>query len=574
MPKLVADLYARRVSDLPTLRAVHRALLKLGVSAELSASASIPAEARADLRAGPLDCDARVVIAGTGDAAGVESRQLFVIVDQIEPPVVSPRGKKPAEELLQAELILVPGSVHCEGLAPRVEAKVVCCGIARFDDFLASPEGESLRGRAALGFAAGGRLALYAPSADPQDSAVGIIQDGIAGLGTAGAGVAIVRRGWPSSWIEVHRSLAARTPGLALFDEAELTTALAAADVVVSDDTGLLLEAWALGKDAIWVTPPGIPAPAEANAWSTARDAATLEGAVRSASGASSARPRASGQLEIAGSAAQRIAGAIQQRLEPQPDRPAQSEKEIIEAVEARLAFGDAQGALVQLRAQIAVSPSPAAYRVLASIHRYEGELAAAFTAVESGDRVAREALSGVLCERARICVEASREADAQAAFEEAERLAPQLADPSVGLGSLALHAGDPVAAERHFQSALGVEKSSRVWSGLGLALSAQGRTREALTPFESALDAEPDCSSAIYGLVQVAFQTGELRLAERRVRDFVALHAGNLDLLFTLAALRTQLGDCDGALEVIERIELFRPEYPGLEELRAKLGS
>ncbi len=84
----------------------------------------------------------------------------------------------------------------------------------------------------------------------------------------------------------------------------------------------------------------------------------------------------------------------------------------------------------------------------------------------------------------------------------------------------------------------------------------------------------QADCVSAVYGVVQAGFQTGELALAERRVRAFVELHSGNLDLIFTLAGLRCQLGDRAGSLEMIERIELFEPQYPGLEELRRKLDS
>jgi hypothetical protein len=51
-----------------------------------------------------------------------------------------------------------------------------------------------------------------------------------------------------------------------------------------------------------------------------------------------------------------------------------------------------------------------------------------------------------------------------------------------------------------------------------------------------------------------------------------VELHSGNLDLLFTLAGLRCELGNRSGSLEMIDRIELFDPHYPGLQELRRKL--
>ena len=128
--------------------------------------------------------------------------------------------------------------------------------------------------------------------------------------------------------------------------------------------------------------------------------------------------------------------------------------------------------------------------------------------------------------------------------------------------------------AEKFFREAIEGEKSARVWAGLGLALVGQQRGREALNCSELALDLDPESLSAIHGMVRACFQSGELATAERRVRAYVDLHAGNLDLVFTLAGLRCELADREGALEMIERIELFQPDYPGLAELKQKLES
>jgi len=72
--------------------------------------------------------------------------------------------------------------------------------------------------------------------------------------------------------------------------------------------------------------------------------------------------------------------------------------------------------------------------------------------------------------------------------------------------------------------------------------------------------------------MVEAAWRTGELAAAERRVAAYVDLHSANLDMAFTLAGLRTELGMTGGALEMLERIELFDPDYEGLTELRRKL--
>jgi hypothetical protein len=75
-----------------------------------------------------------------------------------------------------------------------------------------------------------------------------------------------------------------------------------------------------------------------------------------------------------------------------------------------------------------------------------------------------------------------------------------------------------------------------------------------------------------VAGLVEAAWRTGEIAVAEPRVAAYVELHAANLDMAFTLAGLRADLGRTDGALEMLERIELFDPHYEGLAELRRKL--
>ena len=104
--------------------------------------------------------------------------------------------------------------------------------------------------------------------------------------------------------------------------------------------------------------------------------------------------------------------------------------------------------------------------------------------------------------------------------------------------------------------------------------LATLGRSAEAVVELEAALDADPGALAAIHGLVQACFQTGNLAVAERRVRTYLDGHPGNLDLAFALAGLRFQLGDLNGALEAIEGIALFNPDYAGLTELRQKIES
>lgn len=216
--------------------------------------------------------------------------------------------------------------------------------------------------------------------------------------------------------------------------------------------------------------------------------------------------------------------------------------------------------------------PSARGFRALATTRRAERQFAEAAQAIGRAEELAHAELARTLCERARISVEEDLNDAAMAAFEQARALAPDLWDPLLGLGSLALHRSNAAAAESYFRQALTLAKEVPILAGLGLALAAQGRSSEAIGFLDQALEIEPSAQTAIHGLVQAAFQSGEFATAERRVRAFLELHPGNLDLRFTLAGLCCQLGDLQAARDAVEQIEIFDPAYSGLVELKQKL--
>jgi len=353
--------------------------------------------------------------------------------------------------------------------------------------------------------------------------------------------------------------------------------ALAAADLVSGDESSLLREAEVLGLPTI-VIEAGVPGSSPGLPVRVGR-VGDLAATVASLLAGPALRPVSAAALELcrvdAGAAERVVSALLEAGLHPAGGvEPAavRGGSGFLSGIEARVSFGEVAEARRDLEAHLAESSSSAGYRLLASIHRREGALEASTRAADTAERLAREDLAGALCERARIQVERDQLDSARACFESARDIDPELPGPQVGLGSLALHAGEGAAAEQHFRAALDREKSGRTWSGLGLALLAQGRSRDALAALESALDLEPECTAALYGLVQAGFQTGELALAEARVRRFVETYPGNLDLAFTLAGLRAELGDRAGADDMVQRIALFDADYPGLAELGAKL--
>jgi tetratricopeptide (TPR) repeat protein len=581
VPKSRIELHARQSSDLASLRALHGALERRGQAVELTAAPTFAAAEAHGIAAGPNPCLLRITLAGPLSAGERDSQHCGVIVDAIDPVwrMVPP-------ELRTADMVFVPGPSALDPLRAACSGQIIACGLARLDDLVCDPRGSRVRAREQLCLPTEAEVVLYAPSADPHRLAESLL-DAVARLPACGLTVLVLPCDGSEDGMRGLRELASRMPGLALPEDLTAEDALAACDVVVSDRASLLYEAAALGRGVVHADlgergkgtenlDPKLEVGPRVNA------AEELPFAVRAALPASpSSREYAAAGahcrtelLVTDGSAAERMADAICEHLANREGSPegAASDRPLLERIEAQLAFGDTAAAREKLLGDLERQPSPTGYRLLASIHRKDGDTASALRTIAQAEQLARRLTAEALCERGRILVESAQAEAGREAFEEARRLDPELVDALVGLGSLAVHGSDAATAEECFRSALAREKSARTLTGLGLTLLLAGRAREAQQSLEQALDLQADYISAVYGIVQAGFQTGDLVRAERRVHEFVKLHSGNLDLVFTLAGLRYQLGDRAGALEMLERIELFDPHYDGLEELKRKL--
>jgi len=580
------DLHARRSSDLPALRPLLDALRELGEPAELSTAEGLRESERAGLAIGPLACSARVMVDGWGEIPLVSTERVIVLLDTLEPA----DSMQLTDLVQQADLILASSQSQAEGLVSRASTQAVAVGMPRLDSFLSDPVGASGRARQGLGVRPQAQLVAWAPREGTPpwtDGAVAVL------LGME-ATVAILPEDWLPEQIEPVQAQALRRPDLMVVGPEDATTVLEAADLVISNCGELLRQAAALGKPVIRIE--GSAAAPRDQALDVAFGeplwhAEGVKDAVVNAAAGAGSSPASVPEAWVAepGGAARRAARAVLDHLGSRKDTPRPAASEAIsspkpaataepqpdgflESIEAQVAFGNVREALEQLEEHLTGWPSARGFTLLASIQRGRNELAGAASAVGRADELARGELGSVLCERARIEIEADRAAEARELFAEANALAPALADPLVGLGSLALHQGNAERAQDYFRAALEIEKSARSRSGLGLALATLGRAQEAVAEFEAALDLEPDRLVAIHGLVQACFQTGDLQPAEQRVSACLESHPGNLDVTFTLAGLRSQLGDQNGALEMIERIELFDPQYSGLAELREKI--
>jgi tetratricopeptide (TPR) repeat protein len=526
------ELWAREARDRETLEPIARALRELGEVADVVDS--------------PGAADLRVVVEPSPSGSPSAAAQV-VVVDELVLPASVRVG-----DWSRADLLLVPGAKLARELAGAVSARIEIAGLARLDAALVRPAEHRAEARAALSIPQSADVVLLQPDA------CGASESEVMTLAAEGPLVVLLPLGAQGGWLEVQRARASRTPGLALFEDVSPSLALAAADVVCAPAGMLALEAQALGRPLV-----------DFEVGAAGRVRAALARAGHALAG-----PVGSELLAHPGAAAQRSAELIREharasRRAREADLPA---SDAWAEVDALLAFGDIEAARARLCERIAREPSTEAQRRLAALERSQGRLEAAREAADAGERLGRLELGKVLCERARVLLDAGRGDAARAQFEEASRVCSELADPLVGLGSLALSSGDAFAGEQWFRRALEREKSARTLAGLGLAHAAQGQPRDAISAFEQALDLEADCLPAVAGMVEAAWRTGELAAAERRVAAYVDLHGANLDMAFTLAGLRTDLGMIEGALEMLDRIELFDPGYEGLAELRRKL--
>jgi tetratricopeptide (TPR) repeat protein len=486
-------------------------------------------------------------------------------------------------DLRSAELVLVPGPARARALEPHVGA-VVACGLPSLDRLLEDPALAREEARLALGLPLEGRLLLLYPGADPECSALAQMGDGILALAALGASLCVVGPETAGPWISGLRDLAAHLPALHVLDSPAPELCLAAADGLVGDPGSLTLAGLALGLSTLLVEGAGRPAPVLDGLGKSVPCANRLETLIRVAAESlgGSLAPQSEGVGDLLlrdGSSAARAAEAILARAAASATRSSAGsdatppEPQLFAELEAQIGFGETDGPIWRLESYLHQSPSPRGYRLLASFYRKADRSDQARAAATRSERLAREELARSLCERGRVAVDAGAREEARTAFAEAQTQAPEHADPWIGLGSLELASQAHGEAVQAFREATRSDpRSARAWSGLGLALLSEQKPEDALEALEQALDLQPDLLPAIFGVVHAAFQTGEIERGERRVRACLDLRPGNVDLAFTLAGLRLQLGNFAGALEMVERVELFRPDYPGLADLRAKL--
>ena len=161
----------------------------------------------------------------------------------------------------------------------------------------------------------------------------------------------------------------------------------------------------------------------------------------------------------------------------------------------------------------------------------------------------------------------------AQAAFERALALQPDLAEASNDLGALLAERGELDAAIARFRAAIAsTPEYPDALNNLGYALLLTGREAEARSLYEKALALQPDFPEALNNLGMLIGRAGELDRAERHFRDALSKRPEYGEAANNLALVFVARGRADEAVALLEAFLQRTPQFEDAYVTLAKI--
>ncbi|MDP8207850.1 MAG: CDP-glycerol glycerophosphotransferase family protein [Candidatus Electryonea clarkiae] len=155
-----------------------------------------------------------------------------------------------------SDLVCVPGEYHAELLNSVLNTAVVATGWVKFDDFISGKISRS-EIRDSFNIPQDAEVITFAPTFNIELSAVPVVTDKIRKLVENDRYLLIKLHEVSSEkWFKMYRLLAKLEERVTFIEGNDITTALIAADVVISDVSTAFMEAIALGKPVVLIDSP------------------------------------------------------------------------------------------------------------------------------------------------------------------------------------------------------------------------------------------------------------------------------------------------------------------------------
>lgn len=156
-----------------------------------------------------------------------------------------------------ADLTCVPGPWHKEILEENLFSPVVVTGFVKSDRLFGPNAVTRDDVRRGYGIPDGKQVVLFAPTFNPELSAIPCIRERIAELCDGGTVLLVKLHGMTDrAWVEMYRGLADRHRDVLFVDDLEISSAMAAADVMVSDVSSAFVEFFFLNRPVVLFVNP------------------------------------------------------------------------------------------------------------------------------------------------------------------------------------------------------------------------------------------------------------------------------------------------------------------------------
>jgi predicted CXXCH cytochrome family protein len=218
----------------------------------------------------------------------------------------------------------------------------------------------------------------------------------------------------------------------------------------------------------------------------------------------------------------------------------------------------------VRIRAVALLASVPLANQPAADRERFE-RVAAEFIAAQrlNADRPeARSALGNFLAGR-------GRSAEAEAEYRAGLRLSAQFSPAAINLADLYRQLGRDADGENVLRTAIAASpQNAGLYHALGLALTRLKKPEAALVEFRRANELEPEHARYSYVYAVALHSAGRREDAVLHLREALARHSNDRDILQALISFIREAGDFPTALEYAERLARLLPNDPSLAAL------